>query len=83
MCMGYKGLVLESRQLGCRQGEYQALISTTDYIWNTLHGNNKQMSTSGELVHETCRNVFVKMSVNCERCYGNKGLTEAFAIFFS
>ena len=53
--------------------ECQAQISTTDYIWDTLHGNSKQTSSSVDLLHENCRNVFSKTCVNFGRCYGNKG----------
>ena len=40
--------------------EKQAQVSKTDYIWDTLHGNNKKTSITGELLHENCRNVFFK-----------------------
>ena len=40
------------------QAEFQAQISTTEFIWDTLHGNIKWTSSSGELLHkktaETC-----------------------------
>ena len=35
-------------------------MSTTDYIWNTLHGNSKNSSSSGELLHETAELCFQK-----------------------
>ena len=33
-------------------------------------------SSSGELLHENCGNVFFITSVNFGRCYGNQGLAE-------
>ena len=63
---------------GRYQADYQALTSTTDYIWDTLHGNSTKTSRSGELLHETAKMCFSKKCVNFGRCYGNHGLAEAF-----
>ena len=41
-------------------GLYKAQISTTDYIWYTLHGNSRNRWSSGKLLHDNCRNLFFK-----------------------
>ena len=61
---------------GRNQAEYQAQISTTDYIWDSLHGNSTKTSSSDEVLHENGRNVFLKTCINFGRCYGNKGWAE-------
>ena len=49
---------------GRHKADYQAQISTTNYIWDTLHGNSTKTSSSGELLNQNCRNVLFKNMLN-------------------
>ena len=60
-----------------RQVEYQALGFTTDFIWDVLHGNDQNNSSSGETLGKTAEMFFSKTCVKFRCCYGNERWPEA------
>ena len=60
--------------------KFQAQISTTEYVWVTLHENSKKRSSYGELLH--MKTVFSKTCVNFGRCYGIQGWAEVVKKYF-
>ena len=58
---------------GRHQAKYQAQVSTTDYIWNTLHENSKKNVQFWRDFMKMAWMCYSKTCVNFGRCFGNQG----------